>query len=338
MGLRIRFRRPTAPSGRPSSIDKPTEPSSKSSLARTPVKRAGDGHPAVRSRSMGDVDDQRSSSDGGTTRLERIWEAEDFVRQFVLDGWGQYVLDQATIQCEMTLRQLRRVGRMQQTEGVRACRRLVRVPVLCDEVAYRLWANLGEAEEVWDEEEEGGDEEDEADTAVMGDESPRRPEHDMVSKKYTLVTIWRTLWPAAQPAAAVYTRCWNCGGLCKRLDGAAEEGESEAGPRTLFRCMECSRVIEAQLEATSSDESEDDGGDGERDCELKNYKLSRRISRALRRRGMTRSAGRSLASDDEDACRPRRASSLISSGASIASSLHTVVSTVTESLANGYGM
>ncbi|KAL8392105.1 hypothetical protein RB595_002337 [Gaeumannomyces hyphopodioides] len=335
MGLRIRFRRLTAPSGRPSPIDEPAESNTKSPDASTPVKRTGDGHPMVRSRSTGDVDDQRSSSDsssGAMTRLEHIWEAEDFVRRFVLDGWGQYVLDQATIQCDMTLRQLRRIGRMPQTDGVRACRRLVRVPVLCDEVAYRLWASLGEAEEEESEEEEG----DEADTAGMGDGPPRRPEHDMLNKTYTLATIWRAPRPAIQPAAAVYTRCWNCGGLCKRLGGAVEEGEEEAAPRTLFRCMECSRVLEARLEATSSDESEEDDRDDERDCELKDYKLSKRISRALRRRGTTRSS-RPL-TDGEDACRRRRGSLLLSSRASIASSLQLVVSTVAENLANGYGI
>lgn len=300
-----------------------------------------DGHFRVRSRPSGNVDDHGSSSSnstGGMTRLERIWEAEDFVRQFVLEGWGQYVVDQATIQCDMTLCELRRVGRMQQTEGVRACRRLVRVPVLCDEVAYRLWTSLAAGEEET--------EEAEAEVAGVADRPPRRLEHNGFDKWYTAIMDRRAPQPAKHPAAPVYMRCGNCGGLCKRLDGAAESGEEDeevATPRTLFRCMECSRVLKADVEPAPSDDSEEDGQNEERYCEPKNYTLSRRISSALRRRSTTRS-NRSL-TDGEDASRPRRGSLFLSPKASMACSLQLAVSTANntvlaaaENLANGYGV
>ncbi|KLU86800.1 hypothetical protein MAPG_05809 [Magnaporthiopsis poae ATCC 64411] len=346
MGFRIHFRRLTAPGGRPSRTDKPNKPnklnkpSTMPSAAEIPSTVTRDEHLRMRSRVAADVDDHRNNANNrisGMTRLENIWEAEDFVRQFVLDGWGQYVLDQATIRCDMTLYQLRRVGRMQQTDGVRACRRLVHVPVLCDEVAYQLWTSLAA-------EEEEGIEEAETEAAGVADRPRRRLEHNGLDKWYTAIMERRAPQPAKHPAAPVYMRCGNCGGLCKSLDGAAESGEEDEGettPRTLFRCMECSHVLKADVKSTSSDDSEEDGQDEEGYCEPKNYTLSRRISSALRRRSTTRS-NRSL-TDGEDTSRPRRGSLLPSPKVSIACSLQHAVSTanntvlaVAENLANFY--
>ncbi|KAL2261085.1 hypothetical protein VTK26DRAFT_4720 [Humicola hyalothermophila] len=73
-----------------------------------------------------------------------IWEAEDFIRSFIGENWSSYAVS-ISIDCDIPIDELRSIGLLPEFEGFQACRRLVRVPVIHEEVAASLWKKLAEA-------------------------------------------------------------------------------------------------------------------------------------------------------------------------------------------------
>ncbi|KAL2150833.1 hypothetical protein VTH82DRAFT_7396 [Thermothelomyces myriococcoides] len=81
------------------------------------------------------------------------WEAEQTIRAFIDSHWPHRA-DHIRIDCRLTLPELRAIGRLPREEGFLACRRLVRVPAIHEEVALSLWEYLARETES---EEAGGD-------------------------------------------------------------------------------------------------------------------------------------------------------------------------------------
>ncbi|KAK3384390.1 hypothetical protein B0T24DRAFT_674153 [Lasiosphaeria ovina] len=74
-------------------------------------------------------------------RRDSIWEAHEFIKAFVQSGWASYS-SSITIDCDLTLDDLHQLGYLPRSQGTRACRRLVRVPVINEEIGVALWQKL----------------------------------------------------------------------------------------------------------------------------------------------------------------------------------------------------
>ncbi|KAL2162096.1 hypothetical protein VTH06DRAFT_7881 [Thermothelomyces fergusii] len=98
------------------------------------------------------------------------WEAELAIREFIDRHWSHRA-DYIRIDCRLTLPELRALGRLSREEGALACRRLVRVPAIHEEVALSLWEHLAREAEEGGEKKVVEEEEDEEQEAA-GDANP----------------------------------------------------------------------------------------------------------------------------------------------------------------------
>ncbi|KAG7286227.1 hypothetical protein NEMBOFW57_008533 [Staphylotrichum longicolle] len=76
-------------------------------------------------------------------RLIAVWKAEEFLRAFINEDWSNHA-NYIRADCNLTLAELYAIGRLPEAEGSRTCRRLIRVPVIHEEVALSLWKKLAE--------------------------------------------------------------------------------------------------------------------------------------------------------------------------------------------------
>ncbi|KAK4127276.1 hypothetical protein N657DRAFT_687584 [Parathielavia appendiculata] len=76
-----------------------------------------------------------------TARLIAVWDADDYIRAFVDEHWSNHA-EHIEVDCNITLDELRTLGRLPPAEGSRACRPLIRAPVIHEEVALSLWEHL----------------------------------------------------------------------------------------------------------------------------------------------------------------------------------------------------
>ncbi|KAK3333736.1 hypothetical protein B0T19DRAFT_440469 [Cercophora scortea] len=76
-------------------------------------------------------------------RRESIWQAQEFIRIFVQEHWEDH-WESVAIICELTLDELHKLGHLPKDEGTMACRRLLRVPVIHEEISIALWTKLAE--------------------------------------------------------------------------------------------------------------------------------------------------------------------------------------------------
>ncbi|KAK2074472.1 hypothetical protein P8C59_008679 [Phyllachora maydis] len=72
---------------------------------------------------------------------DQVWEATDFLKAFVKERWASH-WPFITIDCGLTMEELRALGRLDKAQGIQECRRLVRVPVINEEIALALWTQL----------------------------------------------------------------------------------------------------------------------------------------------------------------------------------------------------
>ncbi|KAL2016923.1 hypothetical protein VTK56DRAFT_2840 [Thermocarpiscus australiensis] len=77
----------------------------------------------------------------GVTQIMAVWEAREFIRGFVQEHWPQHSA-MVSIDCSLTLDELHSIGHLPSTEGIRICSRLIRVPVIHEEIASALWERL----------------------------------------------------------------------------------------------------------------------------------------------------------------------------------------------------
>ncbi|KAK1573881.1 uncharacterized protein LY79DRAFT_396790 [Colletotrichum navitas] len=70
---------------------------------------------------------------------EAFW----FLRDFIEARWPvQLLAGYIKIQCDLTLDEIKELGRLNKAEGSRKCRKLVSAPVIHDEIGYALWSEL----------------------------------------------------------------------------------------------------------------------------------------------------------------------------------------------------
>ncbi len=86
------------------------------------------------------------------THLASVWRADALVRSYIFSTWSHHA-DYITIECDLTLPSLCAIGRLPRDAGVRACRGLVRVPAVHEELANGLWEFLRGYDEGEDREE-----------------------------------------------------------------------------------------------------------------------------------------------------------------------------------------
>lgn len=79
-------------------------------------------------------------------RIMAVWEAEEFIRAFIDDNWTNHAVS-ISIECDIPIDELRSIGLLPEAEGSQACRRLIRVPVIHEEVSADLWKKLSQAAE-----------------------------------------------------------------------------------------------------------------------------------------------------------------------------------------------
>lgn len=196
-------------------------------------------------------------------RRESILNAQEFVADFVRERWGQH-WHMIRIESDVTEAELRDLGRLPRDEGVRACCRLVRVPVIYEEIAIALWERLAE-----DVAEEG-----------KGAESDSFHSTNTVPPATDLPTPWTK------------TTSRHGTNIGRRASNTTEipEKEAQEQPRRGFRCVLCTGCSElacripeeiTKLSTTEArDEEEWEGEiDGERKKSSESSKVSRRTSR-----------------------------------------------------------
>lgn len=196
-------------------------------------------------------------------RRESILDAQEFVADFVRERWGQHWymirIESGVIEAE-----LRDFGRLPRDEGVRACCRLVRVPVIYEEIAIALWERLAE-----DAAEEG-----------KGAESDSFHTTNTVPFATELPTSWTK------------TKSRHRTNMRRRASDTTEIPGKEAKeqPRRRFRCAFCTGCSElacripeeiTQLSTTEAQDEEEWEGkiDQERRQSSASSKVSRRSSR-----------------------------------------------------------
>ncbi|KAI6375406.1 hypothetical protein MCOR25_002972 [Pyricularia grisea] len=162
-----------------------------------------------------------------------IWEACEYLRSFVRDNWGEGAEHAAVIECEMPIARIREFGRLPERQGTRSCTRLIRIPVLAEEIGHRLWRLL--SEEVT--REALATEEQDCEAAAVLVQCHDRsfdPGHDSEGGS---VTVER----------ALYKQCWICHGQSKY-----QEVEESAGTMTsCYRCMECFHRFDVEMTRTT---------------------------------------------------------------------------------------
>lgn len=85
------------------------------------------------------------TADTESARRASIHAANEFLHSLIASQpqWQPH-LTQIRIDCPHTLSELQSLGHLPRAEGVRACRKLVRIPVLYDEIALFVWMRLAE--------------------------------------------------------------------------------------------------------------------------------------------------------------------------------------------------
>jgi hypothetical protein len=112
------------------------------------------------------------------SRAIAVWEAQEFLREFVQEGWPDHV-SSFTIQCNMSLDELRIIGLFEKSNGIRMCQRIVRVPVISEEVGTALWEKLAEPAR--------------RTSALQQEEERVSCERSSLPKPVTRVSSWRTV-------------------------------------------------------------------------------------------------------------------------------------------------
>lgn len=74
-------------------------------------------------------------------RRNSQWDAREFIEAFVREGWESY-WSSITVTCDITLQELHNIGHLPRSQGTRECRKLLRAPVINDEIGTALWEKL----------------------------------------------------------------------------------------------------------------------------------------------------------------------------------------------------
>lgn len=94
---------------------------------------------AARFRVAYDLETQRLQAQ---YHLDSVSESQGFITSFVQSRWDEHLWSSIKVTCDLTMVELRDIGRWSREEGVHICGNLVRAPVIHQEVAERLWEFL----------------------------------------------------------------------------------------------------------------------------------------------------------------------------------------------------
>ncbi|EHA48904.1 hypothetical protein MGG_00561 [Pyricularia oryzae 70-15] len=230
---RLRSRTATAPRAKTATF---TEPFLQTRQPKTAIKHAPEAQDAQKPQAcfwQGEPTQPKPASPAAPAEEFAIWEACEYLRCFVRDNWGEAAEHAAVIECEMPMARIREFGKLPERQGTRSCTRLIRIPVLAEEIGHRLWRLLSEQVAL---DSLATGEEDCAATAALalcrGRDSDQG--QDLEGASDTL----------KRPQ---YKQCWNCHGQSKY-----REFEESAGAITsCYRCMECFYRFDVKTTATS---------------------------------------------------------------------------------------
>ena len=74
---------------------------------------------------------------------ELVWQADDYIKEFLREQWDAH-FSSIIVECPLTIDELYKLGDLPEREGTSQCRRLVRVPVINEQVGIALWEKLHE--------------------------------------------------------------------------------------------------------------------------------------------------------------------------------------------------
>lgn len=74
--------------------------------------------------------------------INSIAEAKDLINTLIRSHWEEHLWNAISVTCDLTMIELRDIGRLGREDGIRACGSLVRAPVIHQEVAAQLWEDL----------------------------------------------------------------------------------------------------------------------------------------------------------------------------------------------------
>ncbi|KAK0629154.1 hypothetical protein B0T17DRAFT_178879 [Bombardia bombarda] len=112
-------------------------------MATMSLTRYNAARPLAKRQASDDEHRRMASSKAKQQRRDSIYHSQEFVREFVKVGWGDH-LDSIVLTCTLTLDEMLQIGHLDRSEGTRACLRLVRVPVINDEISSALYIILTE--------------------------------------------------------------------------------------------------------------------------------------------------------------------------------------------------
>lgn len=75
-------------------------------------------------------------------RRYSILDARNYITSIIHANYEEHFWPMIRVECDLTVVELRDIGRMRQVEGLKACCRLIRAPVIYEEVALTLWQHL----------------------------------------------------------------------------------------------------------------------------------------------------------------------------------------------------
>ncbi|WYZ38021.1 hypothetical protein EsH8_II_001527 [Colletotrichum jinshuiense] len=79
-------------------------------------------------------------------RRNSVAEANRFLEAFIEARWeAQMQAGYVKIHCDLTMDQLKELGRLSQPEGSTECRKLISAPVIHDAIGYALWSDMAQA-------------------------------------------------------------------------------------------------------------------------------------------------------------------------------------------------
>ncbi|KAK3350068.1 hypothetical protein B0T25DRAFT_611180 [Lasiosphaeria hispida] len=156
---------------------------------------------------------------------ESMWDAREFVADFVKGGWGQH-WDSIAIDCSLTTQELTDLGLLTEAQGIEACRQLVRAPVINEEIGIALWKKLAAiAQEC-----QVSSEEEEADFKVALDCHTMSPRVSSLERMKSRFWQLKQEEEQFQPTRSASCSCALCGyGISDTRHGSESDSVSNVG-------------------------------------------------------------------------------------------------------------
>lgn len=174
-----------------------------------------------------------------------VWEAQEFIREFVQQRWPDH-WDLFSIQCNMSLDELQTIGILDRTKGIQACQRIVRVPVISEEVGEALWEKLARSSHTTSSRQTNDEGALSSQSSASASSTSIRSCYAVAGRRHTRSERKQTKEmkrheqkqkprcqrKQQQPAAP--RSCVFCGGICGHHDTPSSPTSTRQHPRTMF--------------------------------------------------------------------------------------------------------